>query len=130
MDDIKEEFSIGEYDFSFDKENCSIQIEGNKIVDLAIKANEFVFDNLCESDEFEFGYALYPPEFYVGELDLGSKGHIVINDNNQDHYEIALYFMEHNNVNINLNLHGNWILIAGWTNISGKRYPIVIKMKK
>ena len=130
QEEIKEEFSIGEFDFKIDSDNSTIEIDGNKIIDLTIKADENVFENLCENDDFEFGYGLYSPEFYAREIDLGKKNQIVINGKNQYDYETALYFMEHNDVEINLSVHDNWILIAGWTNISGEKYPIVIKMKK
>jgi len=129
-DEIKEEFSIGNYEFSFDHENSTIEIIGNKITDLTIKSDESVFDELCEKDDFEFSYGIYSPEFYAREIDLGKKGQIVINEKNQNDYETALYFMEHNDLNINLSLHPNWILVVGWTKISGKEYPITIRMKR
>jgi len=128
--EIKEEFSIGNYNFSFDYENSTVEIDGNRIVDLTIKANENVFDSLCEKDDFEFSNGLYAPEFYARNIDLGKKAQIVINEKNQSDYETALYFMEHNDVNVNLSIHPYWILIVGWTNISGKEYPIAIGMKR
>ena len=128
--EIKEEFTIGEFDFKVDTENSIVEIDGNEIVDLTIKADESVFYNLCKNDDFELGYGLYPPEFYARGIDLGKKNQIVINEKNQYDYETALYFMEHNDVEINLSIHDNWILVAGWTCIFGKKYPIVIKMKK
>ncbi len=127
---IKEEFTIGDFNFLIDYENSNVKIDGNKIVDLTIKADENVFDSLCENNNFEFGYGLYPPEFYAREIELGGKNQIIINEKNQYNYETALYFMEHNNVEINLRIHGNWILVTGWTYVNGKKYPIVIKMKK
>jgi len=129
-EEIKEEFSIGNHEFSFDHENSTIEIIGNKITDLTIKSDESVFDELCEKEDFEFSYGIYSPEFYAREIDLGKKGQIVINEKNQNDYETALYFMEHNDLNINLSLHPDWILVVGWTKISGKEYPITIRMKR
>ena len=129
-EEIKEEFSIGNYEFSFDHENSTIEISENKIIDLTIKTDENVFDKLCKNDDFEFSYGIYSPEFYAREIDLGKKKQIIINEKNQNDYETALYFMEHNNLNINLSLLPNWILIVGWTKISGKEYPISIRMKR
>ncbi|MFS4484416.1 hypothetical protein ACKGJY_15485 [Hyunsoonleella sp. 2307UL5-6] len=129
-EEIKEEFIIGNYDFSFDREKSTIEINGNEIIDLTIKSDENIFDELCEKEDFEFGFGIYSPEFYAREINLGKKGQIVINEENQNDYETAVYFMEHNDLNINLSLHPNWILIVGWTKISGKEYPISIKMKR
>ena len=129
-EEIKEEFSIGNYDFCFDLEKSTIEISGNKIIDLTIKSDESTFDQLCEKDDFEFSYGIYSPEFYAREMDLGKKGQIIINEKNQNDYDTALYFMEHNDLNINLSLHPNWVLIVGWAKISGKEYPITIRMKR
>ena len=128
--EISERFTIGNYEFSFDKENSKIELDGNKIIDLTIKASETSFEKFCELEDFEFGSSLYPPEFYARDINLGRKGQIIINEKNQTHYEIALYFMEHNDININLSIRDNWILIAGWTDISGQKFPIEIKLKK
>lgn len=129
-EEIREEFSIGNYEFSFDHENSTIEIIGNKITDLTIKSDEGVFDELCKKDDFEFSYGIYSPEFYARDIDLGKKGQIVINEKNQNDYETALYFMEHNDLNINLSLHPHWILVVGSTKISGKEYPITIRIKR
>ncbi|MCK8482268.1 hypothetical protein [Psychroserpens algicola] len=93
MKEIKEEFTIGNYDFSIDHKNSTVEVEGSKIVDLTIKGNENIFETLCENDDFEFSYGIYSPEFYAREMDLGKKGQIVINEKNQNDYDTALYFM-------------------------------------
>ena len=127
--EIKEEFTIGNYDFSIDHENSIVKIDGNKIIDLTIKADENVFDRLCENDDFEFNFGLYSPEFYARGVDLGRKNQIIVNQENGTDIDCALYFMEHNDVKTNLSIHDSWILVAGWTDIMGKEYPILIKLK-
>ncbi|MFK7750270.1 MAG: hypothetical protein AB8B65_17905 [Kordia sp.] len=126
---VKEEFLINNQNFSFDFENIVVKIEGNILVDLSLKASESVFAELCENDDFEFGYGLYAPEFYARNINLGSKKQVSINEKNIDTYETALYFMEHNDVIVNINIFDNWILITGSTIISDKEYPLVIKKK-
>lgn len=130
MDTITERFSIGDYNFSIDRKKSIIEISENKIINLTIKANENVFDKFCEKDDFEFSYGLYPPEFYAREIDLGQKRNIIIKEKNQNNHEIALYFMEHNHVNVNLSIHNNWVLILGWTYINEKKYPLEIRIRK
>jgi len=44
-ENLKEEFIIGDYEFSFDRSESVIEIEGNQIIDLTIKGNEEVFDH-------------------------------------------------------------------------------------
>ncbi|MFA8434286.1 MAG: hypothetical protein ACEPOZ_07195 [Marinifilaceae bacterium] len=127
---LKEEFIVGDYEFSFDRTESTIEIEGNQIIDLTIKGKEEVFEKYSENDNFEFDWGLYPPEFYARGIDLNSRGQFEINQTNLYDYEVALYFMEHNDVEINLSVMENWILISGWTNIGGKQYPLEIKIKK
>ncbi len=128
-EEIKEEFTIGEFNFLIDSGKSIVKIDRNIIIDLTIKAKESVFDNFCQNDDFEFGYGLYPPEFYARGIELGRKNQIIINEKNQYDFETALYFMEHNDVEINLSIHDNWIIVSGYTYMSGKKYPITIKMK-
>ena len=129
-ENIKEEFIIGNYDFSFDKNESRIEIEENQIIDLTIKANKELFEKYSENEDFEFNWGLYPPEFYARGIVLNNKKEIKINERNMYDYETALYFMEHNDVEIHLSLTEDWIFISGWTNISGKKYPIKIRMRK
>lgn len=130
MNEIKEKFRIGNYDFSIDYNNSNVEIEGDNIIDLRIKADEKIFDELCENDDFEFSYGIYSPEFYAREIDLGEKRQIIISEENKYDYETALYFMEHNDVEIKLSFIEKWILIEGWAYIFGNKYPIEITMKK
>ncbi|WP_272151068.1 hypothetical protein [Tenacibaculum aiptasiae] len=125
---MKEKFSIGDYNFSIDRNESTIEINGNQIINLTIKADENVFDQLCDKENFEFSYGLYPPEFYASQIDLGKNKQIVINEQNQNNYEIALYFMEHNDVDVNISILNNWIIILGETYINGKKYPLEIKL--
>ncbi|WP_420551968.1 hypothetical protein [Tenacibaculum aiptasiae] len=125
---MKERFSIGDYNFSIDRNESIIEINGNQIIDLTIKADENVFDQLCDKENFEFSYGLYPPEFYAHQIDLGKSKQIVINEQNQNNYEVALYFMEHNDVDVNISILNNWIIILGKTYINGKKYPLEIKL--
>lgn len=127
---IKEEFIIGDYDFSIDNEDSIIVIDGNKLIDIKIRADKSVFNQFCEDDDFEFGFGLYPPEFYARGIDLGRNRHIIINEENHFDYEVALYFMEHNEVNIKLSIEDSWILIVGWAYINKNKYPIDIKINK
>ena len=125
----KEEFILGGYDLTIDTENSKITIIGNKIIALNIKADDQVFDELCEREGFEFGYGLYPPEFYANEINLGKEAQIMINYKTPYDYETALYFMEHNDVEVELRIKNHWVIVSGWTFIDEKKYALSIKMK-
>lgn len=129
-EDLKERFIIGDYEFSFDKAESVIEIDGNQIIDLSIKGSIDVFEKYCETENFEFDWGIYPPEFYAREIHLNHKGQIQINERNSYDYETALYFMEHNDVEVELSIRNGWILVLGWTTICGKRYSLEIRMKK
>ena len=127
--ELKEEFKIGAFDFLIDSENSVVEIFEHEIIDLTIKADANRFDELCEEDNFEFGFGLYLPEFYARGIPIDKSGQVTINKSNQLDSEVALYFMEHNDVEINLSFDRYWISISGWTQINEKRYPVSIKFK-
>ncbi|UII28304.1 hypothetical protein LVD15_07715 [Fulvivirga maritima] len=130
MDKIKEAFLLGDYELGIDHEKSVVKVEGKKIIDLTIKASEKVFNELCETEDFEFDYALYSPEFYARQVELNEHGEILINEENQYDYDIALYFMEHNEVNVVLTVNEEWITLKGTTEVSGKKYPLEINVKQ
>ncbi|MFA0960600.1 hypothetical protein AB9P05_02210 [Roseivirga sp. BDSF3-8] len=65
---------------------------------------------------------------YAREVDLGPKKHLEITKHNQYDYELALYFMEHNDVRVSLSIQNDWILIEDRVNMSGAVYPLKISL--
>lgn len=126
----EEVFEIGKYNFLIDSKSSTVKIIENAIVDLTISGDSSNFDRLCDEDDFEFGYGIDPPIFYARDIKLNNNNEITIKREDKFDFDTAMYFMEHNDVDITLKVDNKWILISGWTHINGSKYPIVIKMKK
>jgi hypothetical protein len=128
---LKEEiFSLGSYLFRIDKSESIIQIKDNEIVDLTLKTSEQEFETYSETESFEFSWALYPPMFYARDLLFDKKKKFVINNTNKFDHEVALYLMEHNEVQVKISLEDDWILILGAAFVFGKEYPLEIRVKR
>lgn len=125
----EEMFMLCEYKFSIDKSESTIEVGESQIIDLTIKASEKEFESLSESESFEFSWALYSPMFYARGLKLDKKKQFIVTNENMFDHEVALYFMEHNNVKVNISLKNDSVLIAGFADVFGKEYPIEIFVK-
>lgn len=122
----KEIFVLGKNTFTIDKTQSIIEIRDSEIVDLTLKTSEKEFEQLSESESFEFSWATYSPMFYARGLELDRKRHLSINDKNRYDHEVALYFMEHGDVNVNISLKDNGVLILGNATVFGREYPLEI----
>ena len=107
-----------------------MELKDNTIVELVIKADESVFDDLSEEDNFEFGYGIYAPEFYVRAITLNNEGKAQIGNQDAIDNDVALYFIEHNEVNITLEVNENQIMVDGSVKILGQKYPLQISMNR
>lgn len=85
-------FKIGKTEFGIGKISLSIE---NDLLTLEINGNDDVFDELMEDDGCEWSWALYPPRIYFRSVPYSGEK-IVIDSDFLDHYETALYMMEHN----------------------------------
>jgi len=125
----KEVFIIGENAFTIDKSESIIEIKDKEIIDLTIKTSEKEFEKFSESESFEFSSASYSPMFYARGLDLKRKKQLIINDENKYDHEVALYFMEHCDVKVNISLKNGCVLIVGFADVFGKEYPLEIFLR-
>lgn len=122
----KELFILGKYTFTIDKMESIIEIKDNEIIDLTIKTSAQEFEQLSESDSFEFSWAIYSPMFYARDLKLNRKRRLIISDKNWDNHEVAVYFMEHCDVDVTITLKEDSVLIVGSATIFGQDYPLEI----
>lgn len=121
-----ETFKLGNYIFSVDHSQSVVEIGDHEIIDLTIKTSEEEFDSFLASESFEFSWALYSPMFYARGIKFNQKKHLIINDKNRSEHEVGLYFMEHCDATVNISLKDDCILITGFANLFGKKYPLEI----
>lgn len=115
-------FKIGKTEFGIGKISLSIE---NDLLTLEINGNDDVFDELMEDDGCEWSWALYPPRIYFRSVPYSSEK-IVIDSDFLDHYETALYMMEHNDFTGVLEVTDSCIEIHGLVSIAGKTSALSI----
>lgn len=127
---ITEIFIVGDYDFGIDRDKSIIDIEKDHVHELRIVGSQVNLDKLISSKEFLFNWIVNPPEFYANEIRLDRKNKIIINQSNGYEHDSALYIGDHFDLHINLSIHEEWILVAGFSIIDKKEYPLVIRVRK
>ena len=125
-------FKIGKTNFGIGEVTLNINEERGIITDLAITANQQMFDAISEDEDGDWNWALYPPKIYFRGLHYkksAEKIKIDITDVLLDECDIALYFMEHFDVYGKLVITKNLVEINGEVEISGENYPLEIVAK-
>ena len=119
-------FKIGNTEFGIEKVSFSIE---NDLLNLEITGSDDIFDKLMKDDNCEWSWALYPPRIYFHAVPY--KGNeIVIDTDFLNHYDIALYMMEHNDFIGNLKITDSSIDIWGQVYIDGKELTLTISTER
>lgn len=117
---IKEtEFGVGDVLFVL-KDN---------LINLEITADENVFNELIESDDSEWGWALYAPKIYFHDVPC-KNGVMVVDNDFVEKYEIGLYMMEHNDFFGTVKVMDEGIYIQGKVDMMGEQLPVFISISK
>lgn len=86
-------FGIGKIDFKIDRKKG--------LLSLTLPGDQDLFDKLSENEDGPWGWALYPPKLYFHELPFDPDEKTIrlrIDEELLDSCDIALYLMEHNDV--------------------------------
>ncbi|MCM1063984.1 MAG: hypothetical protein NC420_05810 [Eubacterium sp.] len=113
------EFGIGDISFSME----------DGVLNLEITGNDGVFNELMKDDNCEWNWALYPPRIYFHDVPC-KENEIVIDTDFLDHYEIALYMMEHNDFTGSLKITDSTIDIHGQVYMDGKASTLDISVQR
>ena len=119
-------FKIGDTDFGIGEVVLKIDSEKDIISDMTITGKEEVYKQITSDEN---GYwrlsTQYPPKIYLRGVPL--NGNVIeITDELLDEYDIALYFMEHNDVHGTLTINEKCIAIKGEVNLWGEIRPLEI----
>ena len=119
-------FKIGNTEFGIGKVSFSVE---NDLLDLEITGSDDAFNELMEDDNCEWSWALYPPRVYFHAVPY-KENEIVIDTDFLNHYETALYMMEHNDLLGNLKITDNSIDFLGQVYIEGKALTLAISAER
>ncbi len=115
-------FKIGNTEFGIGEVSFSIE---NDLLNLEITGSDNIFDELMKEDNCEWNWALYPPRIYFHAVPYNGD-EIVIDTDFPNHYDTALYMMEHNDFTGSLKITDNSIDIHGQVYIAGNASTLAI----
>lgn len=125
-------FIIGHDDFGAGKAACNIDWENRIIKELVVFGDEEAFENLSSDEEGNWSWALYPPELYFREIPFELKDNkivIPITAEILDDFDIALYFMSHNDIEGEFSIDENEIfMFKGHTYILNERLNLEVEI--
>jgi hypothetical protein len=134
-------FTIDDTDFGIDEAKSSFKLEilnsGDAVIDAEVYGDQKRYDEVTgDYDSSPWSWALYPPHFYMrsypatGGLSAGAFRAVVSTDD-LDEYEVAIYLMEHNDVDaVEVIADRRTLRATGVVILSGKRHPFSISFTK
>lgn len=128
-----QKFILGTDNFGVGEITCQIDKVNSVINNLTIIGNQQIFEALSDDEQSEWNWALYPPKLYLKEIPYQlreNKIEITITEEILDNYDVALYLMEHNDLNGVLTIDENDVLIfKGITYVSGEEMKLELEVK-
>ena len=118
-------FGVGEVTYKVDKKKMIIK-------DLTIIGDEQIFEKLSDDEDSEWSFALYPPKLYLKEIPFElteDKIQVTITEEILDDCDVALYLMEHNDIEGTFTIDKNEVfLFKGITDIFGKEMKLELEV--
>lgn len=131
------EFIIGTTDFGIDPESALFEIvltdRTTALLTVEFDGRQDDFERIREERGEEWGWASYPPSFYLRDFPVPmpeASAVVLVPLDRQAYreYEVALYMMEHNTVEGTILLKdGEQIEITGQVELIGKPTPFRIR---
>lgn len=134
------EFTIDGTDFGIDLAESTFSLDaldGATVVNAEIHGNQEQYDSITENEDSEWSWTLYPPHFYLRDFpaDVDSatgNGSAQVAIDDLDEYEVAIYLMEHNDVDdVTVKIVPERSLeISGRVFLSGRPHDFTIKWNR
>ena len=118
-------FIIGDIEFGIGSFEYSVK---DKVLNLEIYADEDRFDELCEDDDFKFGWALDTPQMYFTDVPVDGAD-VMVDEDLLEQCDIALYMMEHNDFYGKVLISDKVICIEGEVDLMGEVHDLSIRLE-
>lgn len=126
------DFFIGNDNFGIGDFTCLIDHEKQIIEKLEINSNKLLFNKITEDEDGDWSWSSYPPKLYIRNTPYkisNNKITLIIDEDVLDDYDIALYFMEHFDIEGALTINEKNILeFKGTCYIDNEEYSLVISL--
>ena len=131
------DFLIGDTNFGVEDKQSRVEFakaaDGQLLLTVEIAGNEKVYQDIKADEDSEWSWTLYPPQFYlrgypVPEKSKGKERTIKLKPEDSANFDVALYFMEHNEVaGVTLVVGDDRIEISGRVDLMGEQRKFRIK---
>ena len=134
-------FKIDDTDFGIDQAKSSFKIKvlksGDAVLDAEVYGDKKRYEKITEDyDTSPWSWTLYPPRFYMRSYPAksGRKAgtfNASVSTDDLDKYEVAIYLMEHNDVDdVKVTADRNGFKATGVVFMSGKPHSFSISLAK
>jgi hypothetical protein len=134
-------FKIDDTDFGIDQAKSSFKLKvlksGDAVIDAEVYGDKKRYDKITEDyDTSPWSWTLYPPHFYLRSYPAKSGRNAgtfnaTVSLDDLDEYEVAIYLMEHNDVDeMKVSADRNGFKATGVVFLSGKPHPFSISFTK
>jgi hypothetical protein len=137
----RQQFKIDDTDFGIDAVKSRFEVRilksGDALIDAEVYGNENRYEEVTQDyDSSPWSWTLYPPHFYMrsypAESDRSSGTFkATVSTADLDEYEVAIYLMEHNDVDgVKVTADRQTFKATGVVYLSGKPHPFSISFTK
>jgi hypothetical protein len=133
-------FRIDKTDFKIDikksRFHLRISENGEATIDADIYGDETQYERITENEDSPWSWTLYPPHFYIHAFPATAdrtkrKATAKVSLTDAEEYEVAVYLMEHNDVDeVSISIDGSTFSAKGIVFLFGKRHSFSIEFKK
>lgn len=133
-------FKIDDTDFGIDQVKSSFKLKvlksGEAVIDAEVYGDQQRYDDITEDyDASPWSWTLYPPHFYMRSYPAkgASAGtfNATVSTDDLDEYEVAIYLMEHNDVDeVEVTADRQGFTATGVVFLSGRPHPFSISFTK
>ena len=134
------DFFIGETNFGveisksrFDFKKAS---DGRLLLTIEVRGNEKLYKEVTAAEDSEWSWTLEPPYFYLREYPVSEKAvakqdRIRLKPEDSDNLDVALYLMEHNDVEgVTIKVDDHRLEISGQVDLMGEPREFRISWEK
>lgn len=118
-------FKMGKDEFGIGHHEC--EIKDGKLY-LKIYGDKKVFNDLCEDEDSEWGWALEAPYLYMQGVPIQKNKKLKLKESLLDICDFAVYMMEHNEITGTIVVTDQVFELDGTVDIMGDVYPICVHM--
>lgn len=134
------DFFIGKTNFGVDAKKSRFDFkkasDSRLLLTIEVHGDPKVYKEVTADEDSEWSWTLYPPHFYLRDYPVSEKTkskerQITLKPEDSDNFEVALYLMEHNDVEgVRIKVDDHRLEISGQVDLMGEPREFRIRWEK